>query len=69
MLLKAKDLREKDLKDLKTELDDLYNELFEAKMSFHARKLENVSSLKETKKSIARILTVIAEKEQTKDEN
>ena len=63
MLLKTKDLREKSVEDLKKELEDLYNEQFESRMTFHARKLENVSSLKETRKSIARILTIIKEKE------
>lgn len=64
MLLKAKDLRDKSVEDLKSELETLYNDLFEAKMSLHSRKLENLSSIKEIKKSIARIYTIIKEKEE-----
>ena len=67
MLLKAKDLRDKSVEDLKSELQDLYNDLFEAKMNFHSRKLDNVSSIREIKKSIARIFTVIKETEVQQD--
>ena len=51
MLLKAKDLRDKSVEDLKSELETLYNDLFEAKMALHSRKLENLSSIREIKKS------------------
>ena len=62
MILKALDLREKTEAELNEELDKLRRELFEAKMQFHSRRLENSSSLREMRKSIARIQTVIAEK-------
>jgi len=64
MLLKAKDLRDKSVEDLKSELETLYNDLIEAKMALHSRKLENLSSIREIKKSIARIYTIIKEKEE-----
>ena len=64
MLLKAKDLRDKSVDELKSELKTLYNDLFEAKMALHSRKLEILSSIREIKKSVARIYTVIKEKEE-----
>ena len=64
MLLKAKDLRDKSVDELKSELKTLYNDLFEAKMALHSRTLENLSSIREIKKSVARIYTVIKEKEE-----
>ena len=64
MLLKAKDLRDKSVDELKSELKTLYNDLFEAKMALHSRKLENLSSIREIKKSVARFYTVIKEKEE-----
>lgn len=60
MILKANDLREKTEAELQEQLEDLRKELFTAKMDFHARKLENHSSLREFKKSIARIQTILA---------
>lgn len=62
MILKALDLREKSEAELNEELEKLRKELFESKMKFHSRRLENTSSMRELKKSIARIQTVIAEK-------
>ena len=62
MILKALDLREMTEAELKEELDKLRRELFESKMKFHSRRLENTSSMRELKKSIARIQTVLMEK-------
>jgi large subunit ribosomal protein L29 len=63
MILKAKDLRDKTIAELKEELEDLRKQLFTSRMDFHARRLENSSAMREIKKSVARILTVIKEKE------
>jgi large subunit ribosomal protein L29 len=62
MILKTKDLIEKSAKDLNEQLADLRKELFTAKMSFHSRKLENTSTLKQLKRSIARIQTILKQK-------
>lgn len=62
MILKTKDLRDKTKEELNEELTNLRKDLFESKMSFFARKLENTSSMKNIKKSIAKILTVINER-------
>ena len=63
MILKSKDIRDKTTVELQEELVKLRKELFESKMSFHSRKLENTSTINKLKKSIARILTIITEKE------
>lgn len=63
MILKTKDLVEKPVKDLQEELEGLRKQLFENNMLFHSRRLENTSSTREIRKSIARILTVIKQKE------
>ena len=62
MILKALDLREKSEAELNEDLETLRKDLFEAKMKFHSRNLENTSSMREMKKSIARIQTVLTEK-------
>lgn len=62
MILKTKDLRDKSKEELNQELANLRKDLFETKMSFFARKLENTSSMKTIKKSIAKILTIINER-------
>jgi large subunit ribosomal protein L29 len=64
MILKATDLREKSETELKEELETLRKDLFESRMKFHSRRLENTSSLRELKKSIARIQTVLAQKKE-----
>ena len=64
MILKTKDLRNKSEQELNEELVTLRKELFEARMSFHARKLENSSLMKNLRKSIAKILTIQNEKQQ-----
>jgi len=65
MILKAKKLSEMTVEELNNELNSLYEALFDAKMALHSRKLENISSLKEMKKSIARIKTILKQKEAT----
>ncbi len=64
MILKAKDIREKTKEELQEEKAKLSEELFKAKMSFHSRKLENTSSIRHIKRSLARIATILTEKEE-----
>ena len=63
MIVKVKDLIDKTEVELKEELSSLQDKLFETKMSFHARKLENTSAMREMRKSIARILTILKARE------
>jgi large subunit ribosomal protein L29 len=69
MILKTKDLIEKSQKDLNEQLADLRKELFTTKMAFHARKLENTSTLKQLKRSIARIQTILTQKSNKETRN
>ena len=63
-MLKAKELRDKTVAELYEDLEELRNELLNDRLAFHARQLDNVSSMAVKRKSIARILTVIKEKEE-----
>ncbi len=63
MLLKTKDLREKSVAELQEELSSLKEQLFKAKMQLSSRQLENSSLLGSLRKSIARIRTLLTEKE------
>ncbi len=63
MLLKTKDLREKSVTELQEELSSLKEQLFKAKMQLSSRQLENSSLLGTLRKSIARIQTLLTEKE------
>lgn len=62
MILKAKDIKDKTVAELTEEQAKLRKELFEAKMSFHSRKLENTSTMRNLKRSLARIQTILADK-------
>lgn len=57
-----KELRSKADKDLTVELDKLYKKLRESRFSAEFRKDKNVKSIAKTKKTIARIWTVLTER-------
>ena len=60
--MKAKDLHEKSVEDLK-ELDAaLARELFKSKMKNFTNRLDDTSSLGKSRKEIARVKTVIQQK-------
>lgn len=61
-MLKVKDLKEKTLEELAEELSSLQKELLQHRLAFHARNLENTCSMRNTKKSISRVLTIMNEK-------
>lgn len=62
MPLKAKDLRNIDIKDLQTKLDELRSELLKRKAESRMGTLKNTSAIRNLRKDIARILTVLNEK-------
>lgn len=62
-MLKVKEIREKTSDELNEELKSLQKELLENRLQFHSRNLDNTASMRITKKSIARVLTVLKEKE------
>ena len=61
--MKAKDLREKSTADLIETEKELRQELFKLKMHLYTGQLESVAELKNTKRSIARVLTLLKERD------
>ncbi|MBM9511182.1 50S ribosomal protein L29 [Desulfogranum marinum] len=61
--MKIKDLRELSLEDLGKKEQDFREDLFKLKFQHGIRRLENPARLAQLKKDIARVLTVIAEKQ------
>lgn len=62
--MKAKELRDLTVEELKTKGEDLYEELFRLKFQHGVRPLENTAKLSLVKRDIARIKTVMSEKQQ-----
>lgn len=61
--MKASEIREKNILELNKELGDLKSELFKLRFQLATNQLENPMKLKDVKKSIARVKTIIREKE------
>lgn len=61
--MKTKELRSKTLKELLEIKSEAKRELFDAKMNYYSGQLLDVSQLGKLKKNVARILTVIREKQ------
>jgi len=62
-MMKAKELRQKTIKDLRRLERELREKLRELRFDLASGKVKNVREIREIKKDIARILTVIREKE------
>lgn len=60
----ARELRELDTPALELRLQDARNDLLGVRFGLATRQTENTARLKETKRQIARILTLLAEREQ-----
>ncbi|MFT3801303.1 MAG: 50S ribosomal protein L29 [Burkholderiaceae bacterium] len=60
--MKAKELRDKDSAALKKELDELLKAHFSLRMQLATQQLNNTSQLGKTRRDIARVRTVMAEK-------
>jgi large subunit ribosomal protein L29 len=60
--MKAKELRKKTIKELRKMEMDLREQLRELKFALASGKVKNVRKIREIKRDIARILTVIREK-------
>jgi large subunit ribosomal protein L29 len=60
--MKPKLLRNKTPEELQKLLKEKREELFKLKLDLKARKLKNVKMIGETKRDIARILTILKEK-------
>ena len=60
--MKANELRNKSGEELESMLESLKSELFNLRIQLAINQLENPHKIKETKKEIARVMTIIAEK-------
>ena len=65
--MKAKELREKTKAQLEKILKEKREKLFKLKLDLAERKLKNFREIRETKRDIARILTILREKCQKRD--
>ena len=61
--MKTKELRSKDVKELLKLKEETSKKLFDIRMKYHSGQLLNVSEIGKLKKDVARILTVIKEKQ------
>jgi len=61
--MKASELREKTQLELQKELNELKSELFKLRFQLATNQLENPMKLREVKKNIARVKTVMRERE------
>ncbi len=61
-MAKASDYREMDDTALKTTLDDLNSEYFDLKFQTALSKLENISLVKQKRRDIARVKTIMTER-------
>lgn len=61
--MKTEELRNKDVAELNTTLIDLLKEHFSLRMQHKGAELKDTSSLKKVKKQIARVKTIIREKQ------
>lgn len=61
--MKASELREKSIEELQAQLQDLYKDQFNNRMQNATGQLGQVHLLKEVKRDIARIKTLITEKQ------
>ena len=60
----AKSLRDLSVEELKSKHDQFKEELFNLRFQNAVGQLKNTSRIKEVKKTIARVLTIVHEKEQ-----
>ncbi len=60
--MKATELRKLSAEELKTKLDENRKDLFDLRFKHATAQLQKTASLPETKRNIARILTILKEK-------
>ncbi|MCX6718642.1 MAG: 50S ribosomal protein L29 [Candidatus Staskawiczbacteria bacterium] len=60
--MKAIELRKKDRKELEKTVQSMTKKLSDLRFKFSSGKLKNVKEIKNSKKEIARILTILKEK-------
>ena len=67
--MKPREIRELSVDELQRKGDDLTQELFNLRFQHGVGQLENTAKLKETKKDIARVRTILKEKQRSESEN
>ena len=60
--MNAKELREMTVEDLNTKLGELKEELFNLRFQLEVKQLDNPHKIKDVKHDIARVMTVLREK-------
>ncbi|HEY9775783.1 MAG TPA: 50S ribosomal protein L29 [Planktothrix sp.] len=60
--MKLREMRELNSEELKTKIDDTRKEIVELRFTFAMRKLESPAKLSNSKKTLARLLTIQTEK-------
>ncbi len=66
--MKAAEVRELDVEELEQRLVETRRELFNLRFQHATGQLENTGQLKEVRKNIARLLTVLTQKKQENEE-
>ncbi len=61
--MKASEIRESSMEEKQRKLDDLKEELFNLNFQHETNQLENPQKMKQTRRSIARIRTILKEDE------
>lgn len=61
--MKAKDLRNKSYKELQKDLSDNREKLLKLNVDYRSKEVKNVREIRSVKKTIARILTIMAEQD------
>ena len=64
--MKAVELRKKDKKELERMVNDLRKKLSDLRFKFSSNKMKNVKAFSNSKKEIARILTILSEQSSDK---
>ncbi len=67
--MKASEIRDMNLDEMQSKISDLREELFNLRFQHEIGQLENPQRLKQTKKDIARIETIIKEVTQNRKED
>ncbi|MBR2901682.1 MAG: 50S ribosomal protein L29 [Clostridia bacterium] len=65
--MKIKDIRSKSTEELQKELKELKSELFKLRFQFTTNQLDNPMLIKGVKRDIAKVLTVLKERENAAD--
>ena len=65
--MKVSEIRELSLEEMQTKVNDLREEMFNLRFQHGTGQLENTTKLKQTKKDIARLKTIIREVILTQD--